>query len=196
MSDSSDMVSYLMGRIRDLEAQVSDLSAKLRANADKQKNYRRRSVKTAARSNVVVSNGSQRGLEEVTTLPQSGNDVTLFPSQTLPISRDHKKNKYSSPLADFLTATWPEKPLTEQQEAAWRASCPGIDLLAAARSARAWQLEDMARRQRPRALQFLGNWFRNEQQRLRAAPARPGAASLHITPEAKRDHAIPGRKIL
>jgi hypothetical protein len=214
--ENAAAMAVLVLRVKELEAQVARLEKQLLYNAEKQKNYRRRKLKitTAARSDAVTSlptcsNGSvtdavtkqsRNGNKPVTPLPTTG-DAALFPlphtpSQDLDLDKSKITKKYSSPLADFVAATWPQKPLTAELEKTWREAYPGLDLLAAARSARAWQLEALAQRTRPRALAFLGNWFRAEQQKLRAPVAmrRNSGAALQINPHLSEETA--GRKML
>lgn len=215
MSDeAANAIAVLVLRVKELEGEVVRLTEKLRYNAEKQKKYRRTkgNLPPAARKPEVttlpqkgngvvtdaVTDQSRRGNKAVTPLPQAGNAAgpTLphTPSQELDLDKSKITKKYSSPLADFVGQTWPQKPLTEVQEAAWRLAYPGVDLLASARSARAWQLEALAQRTRPKVFAFLGNWFRSDQQRLRAAPTRRGNAALQLSPQLATE--TPGRKML
>ena len=168
-NDAHDVVAYLLDRVRVLEAQVADLTAELRRNAARQQEYRRR--------NKDVTKEQRCSNESVTKTQRSSNDVVTplqpLPPQT-PSTQDQDQeniNTYASPLSEYIAATWPkQKPLTEEQERAWREAHPGVNLLAAAKAARAWQLADPQKRTRPRVFAFLGNWFSTAQQNLRSQP--------------------------
>ena len=112
-----------------------------------------------------------------------------------PVSRDLAESPKQpglpavlSPLAQFLTSEWSD--LTPERaaalEASHRASCPGVDLLAEARKARAWEIANptLAKRNHGR---FLGSWWSRAQDELgkgRGATHRPGAASVRVAAHA------------
>jgi len=100
-----------------------------------------------------------------------------------------------TPFLAYLAAEFPQAKAVPENEKAWAQAFPGVDLLAQARNARRWEL-DNPRQVRPSKRRFLGNWFARAQEQVsRASPAPPrgGPVSLQIDPQA---HAIPGRKFL
>lgn len=68
-----------------------------------------------------------------------------------------------TPFAKFLAETWPDIREPGKAETAWREAFPAVDLLAAARQARAWEIADPKRR-KTRHGRFLHTWFAREQQ--------------------------------
>jgi hypothetical protein len=104
-----------------------------------------------------------------------------------------------TPLLAYLAAEFEQAKAMPENEKAWAQAFPGVDLLAEAKKAKRWEL-DNPRLIKTQKRRFLGNWFARAQNDLRRSDlgrARPpGAAQLQITPEAKADHAVPGRKVL
>jgi hypothetical protein len=87
-----------------------------------------------------------------------------------------------SPLIAFLVETYPDVRDPAGFERAQHTANPGVDLLAEARKARAWEVANPTKAKRNHA-RFLDSWFRRAQDDLgRAAPARANG-----TPPSPRD---------
>jgi hypothetical protein len=130
-----------------------------------------------------------------------------------PTAADQKPLLPPSPFVAYCVAEWGDKvarePL-EKLEAAAKSACPGVDLLAQARLARLWEIENPTR-VKPSKVRFLGRWFRSAQERgggafeprgqgppslipfARAGQSRAGA---HVPARADAPIAEPGRKFL
>jgi hypothetical protein len=78
-----------------------------------------------------------------------------------------------SPLCAFLTSTWPDVRAPWLRETSWAAAYPGVDLLAEARRAQAWEDANPAKR-KVKHERFLVSWWTRAQDRGGAVAGAPG----------------------
>lgn len=91
----------------------------------------------------------------------------------LPYPSDPEGVGPMSAFATYVLSQWPQAKGVVAFERRSLEAFPGVDLLAEAKKARAWQKCDLKRRQRPRALVFLHNWFASAQERMGRGGSRP-----------------------
>jgi hypothetical protein len=103
--------------------------------------------------------------ERETTTPAAEDEPVLLP--TLP-------PKPASPFVTFLRETYPDIRDPWASESAWLKAFPGVDLLAEALKARAWETSD-PKRQKTSHGRFLNGWFgraQDDASKRSAAPQR------------------------
>jgi hypothetical protein len=113
--------------------------------------------------------------------------LTLLPQEPL------------TPLLAYLAHEFAQAKANGKLEAAWAQAYPGVDLLDAAKKARAWELSNPTLI-RPQKRRFLSNWFSREQERtgskstmaLSAQHGRAGPVVAHqrgvIAPDSREAH--------
>jgi hypothetical protein len=165
-------------RLMDQKVEAGRKGATSRWAKEKVRNGSRMGLPCEANATAMAndSDKERRGEErEGKDLPAAEDEPVLLP--TLP-------PKPASPFVTFLRETYPDIRDPWASESAWLKAFPGVDLLAEALKARAWETSD-PKRQKTSHGRFLNGWFgraqddasKRPQQQPRRTMGEPGKGS-------------------